>query len=137
MSYKIDLKACIGCGFCESVCPTYAIAPGIVGSHRNVCVIDEDLCNDCGACPAVCPEGCIEREAGSIVCHEHGCPLHPRGRRADWECTELVPNRRCERCGNVLWREPGGLWACARCDLDLVVLCPKYRRSERAAGAVA
>lgn len=131
MSLRIDPVVCIGCGFCEAVCPTYAIAPGVAGSHRNIYLIDEDLCNDCGACPDTCPVDCIALGEGSIVCHGHGCPLHPGGRRAGWECTVLVPERRCGQCGGVRWREPGGDWACPQCDLGLTVGCPKFRRTER------
>lgn len=137
MSLRIDPVVCIGCGFCEAVCPTYAIAPGVVGSHRNVYLIEEDLCNDCGACPGTCPVDCIEPAPGSIVCHGYGCPLRQGGRREDWGCTVLVPEAACEQCGNVRWRAPGSTWSCPECDLGLTVGCPKFRRTARRSAASA
>lgn len=51
MAYSIDKEACIGCGTCESECPTGAISVGDDGKY----VIDPEQCVECGACASVCP----------------------------------------------------------------------------------
>ncbi|SHH50531.1 4Fe-4S dicluster domain-containing protein [Clostridium collagenovorans DSM 3089] len=49
MSYIIT-DFCIGCGNCESGCPTSAITP-----TDSLYRIDPILCIDCAACSKICP----------------------------------------------------------------------------------
>jgi NAD-dependent dihydropyrimidine dehydrogenase PreA subunit len=41
---------CIGCGSCETVCPTEAIH-----MEGAFAAVKQDLCIDCGACVPSCP----------------------------------------------------------------------------------
>lgn len=41
---------CIGCGSCESVCPTNAIR-----MEGMLATVKQELCIDCGACISTCP----------------------------------------------------------------------------------
>ena len=46
---------CVGCGHCQSMCPTGAVRV------TDVAVIDHDRCVACGACAGRCPMGAIVR----------------------------------------------------------------------------
>ena len=50
----VNPGACMGCGYCESVCPTGAIRV------IDVAQIDEKLCVGCGSCAGRCPMGAID-----------------------------------------------------------------------------
>ena len=50
---RVDAAVCTGCGICEAVCPTGAIAVS------ETAVIDEDACTGCGICVRECPVGAI------------------------------------------------------------------------------
>ncbi len=45
---------CIGCGACESTCPTDAISMA-----EDRFQVDPDVCIDCGVCEIGCPAGAI------------------------------------------------------------------------------
>ncbi len=53
-------QKCIGCGSCESVCPTNAIS-----MDGMLAIVKDDLCIDCGACVPACPA-----KARGIILHE-------------------------------------------------------------------
>lgn len=48
---------CTGCGDCESVCPSQAIALGPGGRPR---LTAPDSCSNCGLCADVCTRGAID-----------------------------------------------------------------------------
>ena len=50
----VNAGACMGCGYCEDVCPTGAIR--VV----DVAHIDPKLCVGCGCCAGRCPMGAID-----------------------------------------------------------------------------
>lgn len=56
---KIDIKRCIGCGACSSVCPPALID---VADHDDHTIITRyfERCIYCGRCEEVCPERAIE-----------------------------------------------------------------------------
>lgn len=53
----IDLNICNGCGLCEQLCPTHAVAMRD-GKAR---VVRPEDCNYCEICESYCPEGAIGR----------------------------------------------------------------------------
>ena len=55
---QIEREQCIGCGACQEVCASHAIAllEDESGSYANV---DQERCTECGACLEVCPQGAI------------------------------------------------------------------------------
>ncbi|NJN17093.1 MAG: 4Fe-4S binding protein [Oscillochloris sp.] len=53
----IDLRLCSGCGRCEALCPTKAVA---IRSGKAAIVRPED-CTFCEICESYCPEGAIGR----------------------------------------------------------------------------
>ena len=54
---QIDLRKCDGCGVCERLCPTGAVA--LVAGHA-VIVRPHD-CSYCEICESYCPRGAIGR----------------------------------------------------------------------------
>ena len=50
----VNAGACMGCGYCEDVCPTGAV------SVIDVAHIDENICVGCGCCAGRCPMGAID-----------------------------------------------------------------------------
>lgn len=50
----VNAGACMGCGYCESVCPTGAIRV------IDVAHIDPAVCIGCGCCAGRCPMGAID-----------------------------------------------------------------------------
>lgn len=133
MALQIRDDECIGCGACESACPTDAIgqSPGFRVAYE----IDPLLCNDCGRCLVICPVDGLVVDGDWAVCHGRGCPVTSK-RYAGWECSE--GQERCAVCGGVLWRAPGGAWACRVCAggdgaVPVGASCPKQRRATRLA----
>lgn len=55
-SKKVDELACIGCGICESVCPSEAIE--VTGLDQKA-IINSTLCHQCDSCQQVCPKAAI------------------------------------------------------------------------------
>jgi len=58
MAYKINEEVCVGCGACETVCPTECISERDSSKRR----IDGASCVSCGACAGICPVACIAPE---------------------------------------------------------------------------
>ena len=52
---KVDQESCIGCGFCEWVCPFGAVRMITDEQNRYVSSINPALCKGCGACASGCP----------------------------------------------------------------------------------
>lgn len=122
------LEECLGCGACETVCPTGAISQS--DDFRVAYVVDPLLCNDCRECVPICPVDVLVDDPVWAVCEGRGCPL-TSSRLAGWECTQ--GQGRCTTCGAMLWRSPGtDAWSCPRCDGRSRVMCPKTRRLEAA-----
>lgn len=133
MTLRVDEEECLGCGACESACPTGAVSQRI--SFPVAYEVDPLLCNDCGRCLVVCPVEGLVPDEGWAVCHGRGCPLSSH-RYEGWECSE--GRERCPTCAGMLWREPGGAWACTTCapaeeGAPRRAACPKVRRSARLA----
>ncbi len=55
--YKINIKKCIGCNACESVCKNKCISTKKLYSES----INSKSCIECNACVLVCPVKCIEK----------------------------------------------------------------------------
>ncbi len=51
----LDLKKCVGCGSCVSVCPLNAIQLKYDEWGYYRAYVDENICVDCGKCSKVCP----------------------------------------------------------------------------------
>ncbi len=58
LQYKIDADKCRGCTLCARTCPNGAI----VGSVKEVHMINQDKCVKCGACMEKCRFGAIYKE---------------------------------------------------------------------------
>ena len=54
---NISKNRCVGCGICESKCPTGAIS---VDKETGIAVIDKDKCTNCGLCMENCPQDAIK-----------------------------------------------------------------------------
>jgi heterodisulfide reductase subunit A len=67
----VNKKKCVGCGVCESICPSKAIA---VDATEKVAVVNEALCKGCGACASSCRcgalnvKGCTDQQIMSMIC---------------------------------------------------------------------
>lgn len=55
ISSYVNQKACIGCGYCEWVCPFGAVKMDVNEDGSLVSETNEALCKGCGACAAGCP----------------------------------------------------------------------------------
>ncbi|MCX6650930.1 MAG: 4Fe-4S binding protein [Methanomassiliicoccales archaeon] len=55
MVTKVNVDECVGCGLCEDVCPSGALAVD------DVAVIDPKKCTDCGKCIDECPNDCLSK----------------------------------------------------------------------------
>lgn len=135
MAIVVDEHECLGCGACESACPRGAISQST--GFPVMYLVDPLRCNDCNECLEVCPVTGLILDSAWAVCHGRGCPLASH-RYAGWECSEGTT--RCEQCGAMLWRAPGGEWACHACaaarqDGAHAASCPKSRRAARLACA--
>ncbi|MCZ7529300.1 MAG: 4Fe-4S binding protein [Acidimicrobiia bacterium] len=120
------LEICLGCGACETVCPTGAISQS--DNFRVAYVVDPLLCNDCRDCIPVCPVDAFEEDPEWAVCDGRGCPL-TSARLEGWLCTQ--GQGRCPTCGTMLWSAPTvDGWRCPRCDDGMRVMCPKTRKLE-------
>ncbi len=51
----VDIKECIGCGSCQSICPVESI----VVDEETGYAWSDPRCIACGACTVVCPAQCI------------------------------------------------------------------------------
>jgi ferredoxin len=60
VTLKLIVEKCIGCGYCEIVCPHRVFAV----LDRKAAITDRDLCIECGACSKNCPVAAIEVKAG-------------------------------------------------------------------------
>jgi NAD-dependent dihydropyrimidine dehydrogenase PreA subunit len=133
MAVKVNEDECLGCGACESACPAGAVSQS--AGFPVAYLVDPLLCNDCTRCLVVCPVEGLVADGDWAVCHGRGCPLSSK-RYAGWECSE--GQVRCQVCGSMLWRPPGGDWSCSSCrgdDEPRHASCPKVRRSVRLASA--
>jgi len=59
---EIDVRKCIGCGACSSVCPAGLIELLDKGDHATI-TRHFDRCIYCGRCAEMCPEGAIRMTA--------------------------------------------------------------------------
>ena len=55
IGYLVDKNICCGCGACENVCPTKAIAMGYDNEGFLYPNLEPTKCVDCRACERVCP----------------------------------------------------------------------------------
>jgi heterodisulfide reductase subunit A len=53
----VNRKKCVGCGFCEEVCPYGAIE---VDREERVAVVNEVICKGCGICASSCRSGALD-----------------------------------------------------------------------------
>lgn len=65
MTYVIDAKVCINCGYCRRVCPTQTIHYFDTADFQHTIAPEE--CIDCNACVPVCPVNCISYDAGRVL----------------------------------------------------------------------
>lgn len=56
---RIDVKKCIGCGACSSVCPSSLIEMVDNEDHTTI-TRHFERCIYCGRCEEMCPEGAVE-----------------------------------------------------------------------------
>lgn len=55
----VDIKRCVGCEKCVTVCPFQAITTKDIRGEKKAEVI-EAVCQGCGLCVATCPQGAIQ-----------------------------------------------------------------------------
>jgi NAD-dependent dihydropyrimidine dehydrogenase PreA subunit len=53
----IDLRRCTGCGLCETLCPTKAVAVRLGKAE----IVHPAACQFCEICESYCPAGAIGR----------------------------------------------------------------------------
>lgn len=58
MAIVVDKKLCVGCGFCNLMCPYLALTV----TSDFVSVVDFDNCTDCMICLTCCPVDAIDEE---------------------------------------------------------------------------
>jgi len=56
MAIIVNEKVCIGCSFCDLLCPEYALKV----SESLVAEVNQDLCTDCLLCLNCCPLNAIK-----------------------------------------------------------------------------
>jgi ferredoxin len=56
-NYKVDVKNCLACGGCISICPQNALS-----MHGMRALILERKCIGCGICIKICPVKAIYKE---------------------------------------------------------------------------
>lgn len=61
---EIDRNRCNGCGICEALCPTHAVAV----RDGYAVIVDADACNFCPLCETYCPQGAIGRPFTITFC---------------------------------------------------------------------
>lgn len=99
LAQRANIDACIRCGLCLSVCPTYrltmmeeesprgriAVARALAGSHFALTpdmVAHQESCLLCDACTAICPAGFRMEDMGIAVRRAIGASARPpRSRR--------------------------------------------------------
>ncbi|MDA3955985.1 4Fe-4S dicluster domain-containing protein [Oceanispirochaeta sp.] len=91
------VSGCIGCGFCQRICPTRAIS----GDMKELHVIDAALCIDCGSCGRVCPKNAVRTEQGETVF---------RLKRSEWLQPRIIIDK-CYACENCVAACPVGALA--------------------------
>jgi ferredoxin len=65
---KVDAQSCVGCGFCEKVCPYHAITlketnVPFRGKNMLIAEVDGGKCMACGTCSVICRSNSIELQA--------------------------------------------------------------------------
>jgi len=98
VTYRIDERGCINCGWCRRACPTATIFFFLSG--RRAHVIDPDGCIDCGICARVCPVDVIVHDPA----YEPPAPLREaaKERARGWAAGQRrARERRRERAAAV------------------------------------
>jgi len=58
---SLDTDQCVGCGFCENVCPHGVFEMG----KGQIYLADQDACIECGACALNCPTQALSVNPGT------------------------------------------------------------------------